>query len=393
MHFLNILYVLLCWLVFPMISLCKDSIVNLKAPLISEKTILQYIICTRPKRNNGVNISFEQINKKQVIHCYGHAGFGWSTLFGSISHAIEIFESHVTDLNKPICVIGSGCMGLTAAIELTRRGYTVSKIITKDLYDLPSWRAPGCFALDSTTMAGPEKEKHKRIVFETFKSYQCVDSGMHPYLKPGAVRFLPIYCMDGMYGGFEGLEKEGLIPQRETVMLDFGNGIQHKNYVKFMTYFMDTALLMQQLHDEVTRLGIAIEIKNVSSFDDVQEDIIFNCTGMGSKELTNDPSMVPVRGHLIVLNEKAGKEHMDYMLYAKMEQNGQQEIVLTFPKSLAVSSNYLQGVSCYGTLGGTFLPIDPTMSEQALRELDAKEFKKLADRLSLFFTGKSFDKE
>ena len=368
---------------------CTDQIAHLKPPIISEKTILQYITCTRPKRHDGVNISLEQINQKQVIHCYGHAGFGWSTLFDSINHAIELFENHVTDFNKPICVIGSGCMGLTAAIELARRGYNVSKIITKDLYDLPSWRAPGCFALDSTTMAGTEKEQHKKMVFETFKIYQSVDAGTHPYLRQGSVRFLPIYCMDGMYSGFEGLEKEGIIPPRETVVLDFGNR-RHENFVKFMTYFMDTAKLMQQLHDEVARLGIAIEIGNVSSFNEVKEDIIFNCTGMGSEELNNDANMIPIRGHLIVLNQNAGKEHMDYMLYAKVEQNGQQEIVLMFPKSLAVSSDCPQGVASYATLGGTFLPLDPAMTAQELEELDKREFKKLTDRLSLFFNGKSF---
>lgn len=364
---------------------------NLKTPVISEKTILKYTACTRPKRQDGVNISFEQINKKQVIHCYGHAGFGWSMLFGSINQAVELFESHVTDLNKPVCIIGSGCMGLTAAIELARRGYNV-RIVTKDIYDLASWRAPGCFALDSTTMAGPEKGKHKKMIFETFKWYQSIDNGTHPYLKQESIRYLPIYCMKGMSGGFEGLEKDGLIPQREIVTLDFGNGIQHKNFIKFMTYFMDTAKLMKQLHDEVARLGIAIEIAKVSLFDDIQEDIIFNCTGMGSKELNGDASMTPVRGHLIVLNEHAGNEHMDYMIYAKMKQNNAEEIVLIFPKSLEVDSNYPHGVSSYATLGGTFLPIDNAMTARELEELDRREFSKLTERLSFFFTGLPFNK-
>ena len=169
------------------------NFVNLKPPIISEKTILKYVTCTRPKRQYGVNISIEQFNQKQIIHCYGHAGFGWSTLFSSINHAIELFESRAKDLNKPICIIGSGCMGLTAAIELARRGYIVSKIITKDLYDVPSWHAPSCFALDSTSLAGPEKEKHKKMVFETFRIYQCIESGMHSYLRQSAVKFLPIF--------------------------------------------------------------------------------------------------------------------------------------------------------------------------------------------------------
>ena len=365
----------------------KNFVIHLKAPVISEKTILKYITCTRPKSQSGVNISIEQINQKQVVHCYGHAGFGWSTLFGSINHAIELFESHTTVINKSICVIGSGCMGLTAAIELALRGYTISKIITKDLYDLPSWQAPRCFAPDSTTLLGPEKEKHKKMVCETFKILQYVESGKHPYIKREVVRFLPIYCMDGMCAAFEELEKEGLIPKREAVVLDFDNGVRHTNFVKFMTYFMDTAKLMQQLHDEIARLGIAIKIGKVLSFDEVQEDIIFNCTGMGSKELNNDRSMVPVRGHLIMLNEQAGNEHMNYMLSAKMEQNGAEEIVHMFPKSLAVSSDAPQGIAAYATLGGTFLPIDKPMTAQELEELDKREFNKLTERLSLFFTG------
>ena len=178
--------------------------------------------------------------------------------------------------------------------------------------------------------------------------------------------------MDGMCSGFEGLEKEGLIPKRETVMLDFGNGVRHKNFVKFMTYFMDTAKLMKQLHDEVARLGIAIKIRNVSSFDDVQEEIIFNCTGMGSKELNSDTRMMPIRGHLIVLNEHAGNEHMNYMLFAKMEQNRAEEKVHMFPKSLVVSSDYPKGITSYATLGGTFLPIDKAMTEQELKKLIRK---------------------
>ena len=42
----------------------------------------------------------------------------------------------------------------------------------------------------------------------------------------------------------------------------------------------------------------------------------------------------------LYIDAYAGKEHMDYMIYAKLEQNGAEEIVLMFPKSLAVSSDY-----------------------------------------------------
>ncbi|MBA3816774.1 MAG: hypothetical protein H0X29_09720, partial [Parachlamydiaceae bacterium] len=229
------------------------------------------------------------------------------------------------------------------------------------------------------------------IGLNTFLTYQNIDNGNHPYITKDAVKFIPVYCSIDTDAGVEDLEAHGMIPPREYVSLDFGNGVIHHEFVKYMTYFMNTTTLMRQLTAEVNRLGINVELNEIKSFDDVSEEIVFNCSGLGGRELNSDENMIPVRGHLVTLNQAAGSAHMDYMIYSKVKQDGLDEYIYMFPKNASVSAENIQGLPCMGVLGGTFISHADKLSpsEQAL--LDQKEFKRLLDRNSEFFNGHLFN--
>lgn len=369
----------------------QPQIVKLAPPQISNETILEEIVCTRPMREGKFNISLEQNTDKIVVNCYGHGGSGWTTLFGSVNKAIELFQKTHSNKATPIRVIGSGCMGLTAAIELTRLGYQVAGISTKDLYEIPSWRAAGYFALVSVKTSPEEQADLNKIGLNTFLTYQEIDSGKHPYITKEAVKFMPVYCSIDTDSGVEDLEARGMIPPREYVSLDFGNGVVHHDYVKYMTYFMNTTTLMRQLTAEVQRLGINVELQKVSSFDDVIEEVIFNCSGLGGRELNSDENMIPVRGHLVTLNDASGTAHMDYMIYTKVKQNGKEEYIYMFPKNISVTPEHTEGLSCVGVLGGTFIPHVDKLSPSDQEKLDKLEFKRMLDRNSEFFQGHLFN--
>lgn len=369
----------------------ESQIVKLVPPRISRETILEKIVCTRPMREGKFNISLEQRGNKTIVNCYGHGGSGWTTLFGSVNKAIELFEKTYPNKANPIRVIGSGCMGLTTAIELIRLGYQVAGIFTKDFYDSPSWRAAGYFGLVSIKTSPKEQDDLNKIGLNTFLTYQQIDSGKHPYINKEAIKFMPVYCNSDIESGVEGLETCGMIPPREYVSLDFGNGIIHHGYIKYMTYFMNTTILMRQLIAETQRLGINIESKEVKSFDDVVETAIFNCSGLGGRELNLDENMIPVRGHLVTLNDASGNAHMDYMIYTKVKQNGKDEYIYMFPKSVSVTSKNTEGISCVGVLGGTFIPDVDKLSTFEQEKLDEIEFKRMLDRNSEFFQGHLFN--
>ncbi len=366
------------------------KIVKLDPPVFSEATIEREVVCTRPMRDGMFNISIEERGSKKIINIYGHGGSGLTTLFGSVNRGIELFEQKYQGTKQPIRIIGSGCMGLTAAIELMRKGYNVAGITTKNLYDITSWRAGGYFALVSIQTAPEEEEALAKIGMDTFKAYQEIEKGVHPYIHSNTVRYMPSYASADTENGVEGLEKDGLIPPFQEVTLDFGNGTLHPNFVEFYTYYMDPSHLMQQLWDEVNRLGVPVEIAEVKSFDDVGEEIIFNCSGLGGRELNDDNKMIAVRGHLFLLNDQAGKGHMDYMIYTAVLQDGHKEYIYMFPRISAVTADHPEGEPMNGVLGGSFIQHADKLSPEDSSLLNETEFQKMKERCAIFFYGKSW---
>jgi|GEM_PF-1516541 D-amino-acid oxidase len=369
-----------------------EKVEYLTPPIITGKTIDQKIACTRPMREGRFNISAEQKEGKVLVHCYGHGGSGCTTSWGSVFKAIELYEAKTAfqSVKEPIRVIGCGIIGLTAAIELHRRGYEVAGITASELYEIPSWKNAGYFALVSVDTDPEEQENLNTIGMCTFQEYKKISEGTHPYISSECARLVPVYCSADTNTGVEDLEAKGLTPSREYVSIDFGNGVVHHNFIKAYTYFMDTTRLMLQLCREVDRLGIPIEEREIASFSDVKESVIFNCSGLGAKELNKDEKMVAVRGHLANLNCQAGTGHMEYMIYTKYKIDDQDGYVYMFPKCLQVNEYDTQGRHIYGTLGGTFIPGTDSLTEGELKRLDKQEFKKLLDRNSMFFWGKPY---
>jgi D-amino-acid oxidase len=366
------------------------EVVFLTPPRITAESILEKVACTRPMRDGRFNISLQQVGKKIIVNCYGHGGSGWTTLFGSIARAIELFKGIAPDPKIPIRVIGSGCMGLTSAAELARLGYQVAGISTKSLYDMPSWKAGSYFALVSIKVTPEEEESLAEIGLNTFEAYRSIGEGHHPYITPDAVRFMPVYCSLATDAGVEELERQGLTPSRAPVTLDFGNGVRHEGFVKYMTYFMNTATLMKQLTNEVKRCNIPITIETINTFEDCAEEVIFNCSGMGGRELNHDTKLIPVRGHLVALNATSGTSHMDYMIYTTVMQDGKEEYVYMFPKNVFVTPEYPEGRSFRGVLGGSFIANVDQLPLEEQQELDEWEWKRLLDRNCEFFWGHPF---
>ncbi len=372
-------------LVYAAIAGSANPVIKLAPPKISEETRAIQVTCVRPMRNGKVNISAQNVGNKFVVHCYGHGGSGWTTFLGSVDRAIELLQTryHSPLATPPIRIIGSGCIGLTSAIELARRGYVVSGIMSKELYNIPSWKAAGCFSL--VKVASDLDEVFDQITLSTFKYYQTIEKGEHPYLSSAAVRLLPLYCSPDNHSGVEYIEEKGLIPPREIVDIDFQNGTVHRNFKKFMTYFFNVTTFMKDLHQEVSRLAIPITLETIESFDEINEEVVFNCAGIGGGKLASDDTLVPVRGHLLILNEDIGQDHMDYMVDAKVIQDGKDEYVYMVPKDVYNTAESPESLPCFGILGGTYLPNVDLLPPEDLAKLDDFEFKQLLERHLTFF--------
>lgn len=62
---------------------------------------------------------------------------------------------------------------------------------------------------------------------------------------------------------------------------------------------------MKWLSQQIKKLGGTFETRRLESLDEVDADVVVNCTGLGAKELVHDASAYPIRGQTIkVFNPK-----------------------------------------------------------------------------------------
>ena len=100
-------------------------------------------------------------------------------------------------------------------------------------------------------------------------------------------------------------------PQQVTI--DFNNGKRYQA-TQYQSIFIDAPALMAELHRNSAALEIPIITKHIAAWHEIDENLIFNCSGMQAKMLTHDPRIVPVQGHLISLMHQVDANQLQYML-------------------------------------------------------------------------------
>ncbi len=302
------------------------KIIKLTPPKISINNIKEKITCIRAHRERIFNVSCEIINNKLVIHNYGQGGAGWTFLFGCVNQSVRELERKLKQKlktnpefnNKNISVIGAGCYGLLTAIILTLRGYSV-EIFAKETETISSNKAAGFFfprARKCSTDA--EREIFKSMGLESYRTYLEIIDGKHPFIKSGP-KILPAYFGPDIDPGFAPYIEKNLVNKPEEVLIDFGNGKVY-DAIQYNTVFVNSAGIMQELHRNIKELNIKITKQEINNFSDIKDQIIFNCSGLGAKELANDKRIIPVQGHLIALKNQPDISQLQYMINFKVTQ-------------------------------------------------------------------------
>ncbi|MGE0010183.1 MAG: FAD-dependent oxidoreductase [Candidatus Babeliales bacterium] len=313
--------------------------IHLTPPILSADHIEEFLSCIRPKHANGYQLYGEVKNDKLIIHNYGHSGSGWTLLFGVIEQVLEEFEAQLTQhpsfKSKPICVIGAGCMGLLSAIALAQKGYAVT-IVAKQFDNTTSQNAVGLFF--PYTAFTPVYNKYQRAQEVSLREYTAIINGEHPFIAPSAAQRLPQYV--DLTSKYSRLNFWGL-PKLAT--LDFGNGKQHA-VREYNTLFIHTYHMMQQMKAHAQKLGISLHERTITSFDELDESIIINCTGLGAQQLNNDSGIIPVQGHLIRLKEQPIAA-LTYIIHVRVMQHGKPAYIYFAPKASGILGiTYIEGV-------------------------------------------------
>jgi hypothetical protein len=260
--------------------------VILKKPCFNRDKIVGTKSALRPFRKSGIRLEKEIIKDKLIVHNYGYAGSGITLSFGGAAQVASMVEG------KQIGVLGAGVIGLTCAYELILKGYTVTIYAENFSPHLTSDVAAGIWTPPDQGAYGEMLSKSK----ESFQVYEFQ-----------GVMFLDYYVF-------------GLPPlfDEEVVEVEFEGGVK-KNGLRYNEIAIDGKIFMADLFKKVKE-SATFSQRKFSCLDEVlalKEEVIINCTSLGSKELFGDQDLYPVRGVLLYFPAQA----INYTIYSPISED------------------------------------------------------------------------
>lgn len=341
-------------------------------PNLSAKHLGKHILCYRPMRHEKPEMEIEvpdhlhhivpsmKVNgsgEKIIINNYGHGGSGWTLGPGAADYVTNLLEKNceTKQLNKntPVAVIGAGALGLFSALELHNRGYKDITIYAAEFDNLTSHNAGGLLAPVSMDNDPEFQKTIDQIGIDAYKFYKSIALKQNKQIPNGA-RIVPAYFRNRQESGLEPYVGKVMQPAKD-VLVDFENGTTHQMVVYDDGIFMDTAGLMNSLEQYLKKSHIKFVKKKITNFTELKQNIIFNCTGLGAKQLANDDKLVSVQGHLVMLKNQDPRD-INYMMLVYFDKGitkSNQKIKRSFyifPKQLLHSKP-----DDIGVVGGTFV--------------------------------------
>lgn len=262
--------------------------------------IVRVVVGLRPYRRSGFVVRRERLDDKEIVHNYGHGGGGLSLSWGSSALAVREAQSLPAG---DAAVLGSGVMGLTTARLLQDAGWRVT-IYTRDtLRHSTSSVGAGQWAPTSVfeeAFATPAFEAQfqaaARIAHHAYQNLVGADYG---------VRFIENYYLNRR--STEPPYYLRVMPELFTSVADLDTD-QHPfpaPYVRrAVSLFIEPARFLRRIRDDFLLAGGRMVIRNFENLAAVlglEEGVIFNCTGLGSKALFADDELTPIKGQLVFI--------------------------------------------------------------------------------------------
>ncbi len=367
------------WLFFISLGLHSMEIRYLTPPNLNPENVYQEVLCHRPAREGCPRVEREVINNKIVIHNYGHGSAGWSMGWGSAQAAVDLLQQSL-DSAHDIVIIGGGVSGLMVGYLLIKAGYKPSAIIAREFDNLTSHKAGGFCCHQSKHPDSTIRDQINGWVAASFKTYKQIAQRQHPDFSCGA-RNIPGYFSDRTASDLEAYVSAGILHPAKDVIVDFKNGTQRQMVVYDDNVFIDTYDMIKNLQDYLKAHNVLFIQQEVSDLKSISSAIVFNCTGLGAKQLAQNDSaeLMPVQGHLLLLK---GQNPSDLQYTLEVEFGGYMtdtgfaavDLCYILPKKLPGTPNDVIGV-----LGGTFI------KGANSRTPHEKEFSKILQRASEFF--------
>ncbi len=198
-------------------------------------------------------------------------------------------------------VIGCGVIGLTTGILLSRAGHKVTIYCRETPPNLVSnaacaiWEPASFYSSEGETLPDDYEEsmlRWTRDSWDTFTSLPGKEYGIQWKLHHEMFReptAAPAYMSE-------------ILPDFQAVA-DNTLPSPFSYRWTFKTLIIETPIYMARLMQEFSRIGGNIvrgTFDSVAGLFELSEEIVFNCTGLGSRELFRDDSLFGIKGQLLL---------------------------------------------------------------------------------------------
>jgi len=263
---------------------------------VSADRIIRTAAGLRPYRAEGFVVRVESIGDQRVIHNYGHGGAGITLSWGRSKLAATLgLQNH----QGPVAVIGAGVMGLTTARLVQEAGFAVSIYANALPPNTTSDIAGGQFHpfghYDRNQVTPEWRAQFVAAVEYSWRRFQIMVGDDY------GIRWLPTYSETSGQ-----LEPQLLptFPPASRILRDDENPFPFESVSSYDTLYVETGRFLRQMLRDVQIAGGRIKVMNFATPVDVallRERLVFNCTGLGARDLFGDTTLRPARGQLAVL--------------------------------------------------------------------------------------------
>jgi glycine/D-amino acid oxidase-like deaminating enzyme len=277
---------------------------------VARDRVIREVVGLRPFRASGFVVDAEKFGHKLLVHNYGHGGGGVTLSWGTASLAVDLARDFVTTNRshpRRFAVLGCGVSGLSTARLLQRRFQNGPGTVTIYAKDLPPettsniagahWSPTSVYEPDQ--VSGKFTEQFRRACQISNRAFQLLVGPEY------GVRWIETY---ELLRNEMSLERElpggdALYPARQ-VHRDPQHYFGYQLVRQYSTMLIEPSIYLSALLRDFYLAGGRVVVKEFRSrrqLAQLPEQVIFNCTGLGSRELFDDEELIPVRGQLEIL--------------------------------------------------------------------------------------------